>query len=174
MLNHIVFPALICLIALVIAMIIAARSRARPHLKTYEYQPSPILTEHEARLFKRITRELPDYYIFPQVSMSAILKPKLKQKSQNYLAAFRAISQKRVDFLICDTALTILCLVELDDSTHKKEQDEARDQMTASAKYKTIRLRGNPDVIDLAPIFELCQKPSPPARLMSFIGKRGR
>lgn len=168
MLNHLTFPLIAIFIILILVLATAGRRDAKQKATTYEYQPTPVLTDAEAKLFKRLVLELPEYFIFPQVSMGAILKPKIKRDHPKYLSSFRAISQKRVDFMICDATLTTLCLVELDDSTHKKEQDKARDKTTASAGYKTIRLRGNPSNIDLDTVIDFCQKSPCSPRAINF------
>lgn len=126
-------------------------SKQKPKRGTHTYKQVPVMTNVEMRLFQRLVQELPEYYIFPQVSMGALLKPTATNEPQR-LVAFRAISQKRVDFVICNQGLETVCLLELDDSTHRPEKDKARDQVTHHAGYQTIRLRGNPATLSLTPL----------------------
>lgn len=118
------------------------------------------MTGAESTLFRRLVRDLPQYYVFPQVSMGAILRPVAGNRQKN-LSAFRAISQKRVDFLICNQALETIYLLELDDSTHRQASDSARDQITKSAGYTTVRLRGNPATLSLEPLVNMIRKDYP-------------
>lgn len=140
--------ALLLFAATVIIMLFAKK---KPSRRKQIYKQVPVMTNAEALLFQRLVRRLPEHYIFPQVSMGALMKPTATHHQQRLLA-FRAISQKRVDFVICDKALKTACLLELDDSTHHPEKDKARDQMTRNAGYQTVRLRGNPATLNLNPL----------------------
>lgn len=104
------------------------------------YSEKPILTHAEILFFHRlrIASQRLDLLVFPQVAFSAFLLPKAEGK--NAIADFRRISQKRVDFVVvrADT-LEIVCLVELDDSSHDLRRDSARDKLTQSAGLVTWR-----------------------------------
>ena len=68
--------------------------------------------------------------------------PLAKSKTINpnaRLAAFRRISQKRVDYAIYTEKLELICVVELDDRTHGASKDAERDRYLASAGIKTVR-----------------------------------
>ncbi|WP_082789728.1 DUF2726 domain-containing protein [Acetobacter malorum] len=121
----------------------------KPKEKQFSYVALPVMTENEKRLFERLRIEFPHLYFFPQVGMAGIMRPNLAARDAAYMAAFRRISQKRVDFLVCDDTLKIICILELDDSSHKKKKDQIRDTLTNSAGYKTIRLRSS-KTIDLS------------------------
>lgn len=142
--------ALICILLFIVAIIVTL-AKGKQGTQARAYKQVPVMTNAEATLFRRLLQEFPEYYVFPQVSMGAILRPAASNRQQN-LIAFRAISQKRVDFVICNQALETLCLLELDDSTHRQTSDAARDKTTGSAGYKTVRLRGNPATLNLEPL----------------------
>lgn len=66
------------------------------------------------------------YYIFPQIHLATILDNKIV--GQNWKGAFRHIDEKSVDFVICDKSyIKPLLAIELDDSTHRKENRKERD-----------------------------------------------
>jgi hypothetical protein len=67
------------------------------------------------------------YYIYPQVHVTEILQPKQSLYGGLRLAAFRGISQKSVDYLIVDNNQSPVLAIELDDSTHEKEDRADRD-----------------------------------------------
>jgi Protein of unknown function (DUF2726) len=122
--------------------------------RSYKFTKAPILTANEQRLLRRLLQEFPHLHVFPQVSMGAVLKPLYAERDRRHLAAFRTISQKRVDFIVCDRRLNVPCLLELDDSSHRRYKDNARDRITGGAGFQTVRLR-SAKVIDLSPLHDL-------------------
>ena len=65
-----------------------------------------------------------------------------RARNSRFTPAFRAISQKRIDFVVCDRdSMEVRCLVELDDSSHDAQRDQVRDAITAQAGYRTVRVR---------------------------------
>lgn len=66
------------------------------------------------------------YHIFPQVHLPSIVDNKVV--GQNWQGAFRHISQKSVDFVLCDKAYIAPKLaIELDDRTHERQDRIERD-----------------------------------------------
>jgi len=103
------------------------------------YKSKNLLTDNELEFFWRLTRALPDTFIFPQVAMSALIEPTVANNSKTYLTSFNKIAQKRVDYAIFDTGMKLLCIVELDDKTHNASKDKARDKLFSVANIRTIR-----------------------------------
>lgn len=108
------------------------------------YKPTPILSHNEIDFLSKLKLALPEAngYIFPQIAFSAFLRPIYPYQSPLFTPAFRAISQKRCDFLITDNEFQPLFVVECDDSSHKgkEKKDAERDRCVASAGIQTIRL----------------------------------
>jgi hypothetical protein len=104
-----------------------------------QFKTKNLLTDNELEFFWRLTRALPDVFIFPQVAMSALVDPTATQGSKAFMSSFGRISQKRVDFALYDTGMKLLCIVELDDKTHQASKDVARDRLLKSAGIRTIR-----------------------------------
>lgn len=66
------------------------------------------------------------YLIFPQVHLPSIVDNKVV--GQNWHGAFRHISQKSVDFVLCDKAyISPKLVMELDDRTHERQDRKDRD-----------------------------------------------
>jgi hypothetical protein len=103
------------------------------------YRARPILTPNEREFFGRLTRALPDSYVFPQVAMSALIEPAARGKA--YMSDFRRISQKRVDYAIYTHAMKLVAVVELDDRTHNSARDRRRDAMLLGAGIRTVRFQ---------------------------------
>ena len=87
---------------------------------------------------------MPEYLVFTQVSFGALLTAKEGASRMTF-------AQKRADFVLTDKAFNVLAMVELDDSSHKgnEEKDKARDEMLKAAGYKVLRFASIPDRADL-------------------------
>ena len=90
--------------------------------------------------------------MFPQVSMGALLQSNMSAKNKKYYSVRGTFSQKIIDYVVCDTRMNVVVIVELDDQTHSKEKDRKRDAMMSEAGYKTIRWdsRNKPDANEIA------------------------
>lgn len=68
-----------------------------------------------------------EYLIFAQVHLPTLLDNKIV--GQNWNAAFRHVSQKSVDFVLCDKAyISPKLAIELDDKSHERPDRQGRDQ----------------------------------------------
>lgn len=68
-----------------------------------------------------------EYLIFAQVHLPTLLDNKVV--GQNWNAAFRHISQKSVDFVLCDKAyISPKLAIELDDKSHERPDRQVRDR----------------------------------------------
>ncbi|OJV28237.1 MAG: hypothetical protein BGO24_07865 [Sphingomonas sp. 67-36] len=100
----------------------------------------PLLTPAEQVALDLIETALPHCRVHAQVAMGALLSPP-RHEGRRRAADRNIFSQKIVDFVIQSRADgRVLALVELDDRTHRRARDVARDVMTAKAGYRTIRL----------------------------------
>ncbi len=116
-----------------------------------------LLTENELEFFQRLTRALPRYYIFPQVSLGAILdaNPDLPAKQRWVIRSHCA--RKIPHFIICEPLpLNVLAIIELDDRTHDARRDRERDAITQAAGIRTLRYssREKPSVSEIAKTFK--------------------
>ena len=87
-----------------------------------------------------------DYYVFAQVHLPTLVDGKIV--GQNWRGAFRHISEKSVDFVLCDKAyLSPKLAIELDDRTHerleRKEQDREVERILKDAKVPLLRLENH-------------------------------
>lgn len=123
----------VAILLVVLASMAICRVRWRP-----AYVRRSLMTPTEQDFFHRLEVAAEPGYVFPQVAMSALIAVK-QGRYKNELAAFRKISQKRVDYAIFDTALRLACVIELDDRSHDAARDRERDALLASAGIPTIR-----------------------------------
>lgn len=105
-----------------------------------------LLTEREQGCYWRLVEHLaPDFVVFAQVSFSQILNTKGGTGDQNY-ALYGTMSQKVADFVVCRKDLSMVAVIELDDSSHrgKEEQDKKRDAAVRQAGLLAFRLPNTP------------------------------
>lgn len=68
-----------------------------------------------------------EYFVFAQVHLPTLVDNKVK--GQNWRGAFRHISEKSVDFVLCDKAyISAKLAIELDDKTHERPERQERDR----------------------------------------------
>ena len=94
----------------------------------YKYYAKPyVMTSRENKCFKILNEIFSSkWFVVPQVHLSALLDYRVK--GQNWNAAFRHINGKSVDFvLIGKESYKVICVIELDDSTHSKPDRIERD-----------------------------------------------
>lgn len=103
----------------------------------HRYRQVPLMTENELEFFGRLQRALPHLYIFPQVAMSALIKPVDSFKANR--AAYFAINKKIVDYALFTKSMDLVAIVELDDSKHDLQRDAKRDANTRCAGIETVR-----------------------------------
>lgn len=86
-----------------------------------------LLSKPEHELFNILVSLFSNqFYVFPQIHLDRIIEH--KTPGQSKFGAFHHINQKSVDFVICDKAyIEPLLAIELDDSTHEREDRVQRD-----------------------------------------------
>lgn len=116
-----------------------------------QYKAKELMTNNEIEFFQRLIKAFPQYYVFPQVSLGAILAAAEIDAAQRN-GTRMTFAQKMADYVICNQQMKIVAIVELDDKTHNKEKDDKRDNMLQTAGYKTIRFESKhkPTVEELA------------------------
>ena len=125
-------------ILIVCGVALATRIRTvRPDARRFDKRR--FLTPNEVEFFTRLCQAVPELYVFPQVSMGALLAPAATIGREDFLRVRNRFAAKVVDFVIADADLKPMVLIELDDRTHSAERDAQRDAMTREAGYITLR-----------------------------------
>lgn len=126
----------LAVVGITFVVVFLARQLARP--APLRYKPRLLMTSNELEFFHRIRRAALDGFVFPQVAMAGLIEPDgLSGKA--YQTAFRRISQKRVDFVVYDSSMRLIAVIELDDRTHNSTQDAERDAKLLTAGVRTLR-----------------------------------
>jgi len=105
-----------------------------------------LLSEREQGCYWRLVEHLsPDFIVLAQVGFSQILSTKGGTSEQNK-ALFGTMRQKVADFVVCRKDLSVVAVIELDDSSHrgKEEQDKKRDAAVRQAGLLAFRLPNTP------------------------------
>lgn len=129
----------------------------RRSLPAPKLESRPLLTPNETEFYGRLKRALPDFEIFAQVSMGALLKTNVSQFHPDFWALRKQFAQKIVDFVVVRRdaqreKTSVVVVIELDDRTHDPEKDAKRDAMLLSAGIRTLRYdsRAKPNEAQIA------------------------
>ena len=102
------------------------------------YRPKKVLDATEEKFFKLLRAAIPaDCYVFPHVSMRALI-------ATNHWDFWAPFNLKRVDFVICNAALNIVCVVELEGENQQKRHLR-REKMLKNAGVNILRYRVDED-----------------------------
>jgi hypothetical protein len=114
------------------------------HDYTSSYKQKWLFTYNEKeayRKIKEITDNL-DMHLLAKVRLLDLVEP--KKDCENYKGAFWKIQAKHVDFVVCDSKLVARTIIELDDSSHKQqarqERDDFVDKALRSSGYRVIHI----------------------------------
>ena len=109
------------------------------------YRARYLLTKNELYNYKLLKpiANAKGYVICPKVRLLDIIEPIRGQKK--YKTLFYKIQAKHVDFVICDQGMHIKAIIELDDSSHDRQDRQERDRFVnlilTSVGYKVIHTR---------------------------------
>ena len=114
-------PVGLILLGVAIFLLWRVLRRANPWSCTPYEQQDAFLSPAELAFYQVLDQLVgEDIAICPKPAVREILRvrPQVRRDRQKY---FNWISQKHVDFVLCDRAtMQVLCAVELDDSSHRR------------------------------------------------------
>ncbi len=96
----------------------------------YPYSKQEVLFSPAERSFLGVLNQAisNETQIFGKVRVADVIKPKQGMSRSDWQKAFNKISGKHFDFILCDKdSLSIICAIELDDSTHQRKERTKRD-----------------------------------------------
>ena len=133
--------------ALVITLILEKAQLKAPDQITdskREYYSKPVITRFETKMFQRLKQAFPEHHVLAQVAFSALI-------TSDYMPTRNKFNRKVTDFVILNTHLDVICIIELDDPSHlgKQEEDAKRDAMLNEAGYAVLRYTSIPTVRQL-------------------------
>ena len=107
--------------------------------KSYPYRARPLLTKREYKFYVLLREEAYNrgLMICPKIGLKDLMEV---TDRKHYMKYFAKISQKHVDFVICDEDCQVYFAVELDDSSHDTEKAKEKDLF----KDRAFKAAGNP------------------------------
>jgi len=134
----------IALITLVALILLVKEWPIKKVFEGYNYvEKSNLLSPPELIFFNILRKAVRDNEtVFAKVRQADILEVKGEKRGTNFWKAFNKISQKHVDFVICDNKTSKpLIVIELNDKSHLRQDRIIRDTELRDALKKTsIRL----------------------------------
>ncbi len=107
----------------------------------------PLLTPAERSFYGILMKAVNSRVsIFSKVRVSDVVAPEKGLGRSGYQKAFNRISSKHFDFVLCKPDdLSVLAVIELDDSSHQKQERKARDsfleEVCKKAELKLFRVK---------------------------------
>lgn len=121
------------------------------------YVKKSLLTKREQQeyLILRDAAEKRNLRICPKVRLLDLVEP--KSDAQNRQGLLARVWSKHVDFVICNRDMEVICIIELDDTTHLRqdriERDQFVDEVLKGSGYKIIHTWAiEPDIFDFLDI----------------------
>lgn len=125
-------PSTFQLVCIFLAVLVLALLAGLASSSALQYKRTDALfTPAERAFYAALTRAIDPahYVIFGKVRVADMITVKREGKSKKDFQAFAKISQKHIDFVICNRVdLTVFCAIELNDATHQRSDRSARDQ----------------------------------------------
>lgn len=127
-------------------------------LQKLTFYPRSLLTPTEFAFFRALKEACgAEYHILTKIGLWALVE------SKNDYVAWRKISQKHIDFVLCDpNSMFPVLAIELDDWTHnspkRKTKDAEKDYILKRAVMPILRILPNEtyDVQELAEVIRKC------------------
>jgi very-short-patch-repair endonuclease len=139
-------PVLLAIVFLLLAALLAvAVSRLKRGSRggAVVLNPRPVMTNREQAMYWRLKETFPASVVLAQVAFSSLITSDFRHR--NYF------DRKTADFVLCDPAMKVQVVIELDDASHKGrgQRDAAREKLLTRAGYKVLRFANVPDQDDL-------------------------
>ena len=124
--------------------------------ETWPFYAKKPLSQPEQVLYFRLIQALPDHIILAQVQLSRLLGVK---KGNNFQSWNNRINRMSADFVVCNKDSSIVAVIELDDSTHQREDrqvaDVKKDRALAAADVRIVRwqVKSIPEIASIQTTF---------------------
>lgn len=132
---------LIVIISIIIGIFISKSTTPEDESKeAWPFFPKPPMSRPEQVLYFRLVKALPEQIVLAQVQLSRILGVK---KGHSFKYWYNRINRMSADFVVCNKDARIVAVIELDDSSHEREDrriaDAKKDKALFSAGIPIIR-----------------------------------
>jgi len=124
---------IIILVVLVLAVLKAmAGSKGKADSKDFPYESRKVLLTPAERSFMGVLEQALEekLHIMAKVRLADVVEVKSGLTPRARGIAFNRIQSKHLDFVVCDPKdFSILCAIELDDSSHAQKRRQNRDEL---------------------------------------------
>ncbi|MEN9328568.1 MAG: hypothetical protein RI947_1376 [Candidatus Parcubacteria bacterium] len=129
-----IYITLAMVLFIIVGLILFSRIK-RSWKRSYKPKGPSLLNTTEKRLFDTLVSIAgPEKYICPKVRLADIITTALDKTDVDYWSKLNSITQKHVDFVICDRDTFVpIAVVELDGGSHYETARIARDQLVDNA-----------------------------------------
>ncbi len=127
------------IVVMIVLAFAASLVKDGPRRGAIKVQAKPLMTPREVAFWRLLCVAAEPFHVAPQVAMGALLSVPGGAGSRG---ARNRFDRKIVDFVLLNDGGTVQLLIELDDRMHRADRDAARDRLTASAGYRTLRIQG--------------------------------
>jgi very-short-patch-repair endonuclease len=147
--STIIFLLAVAIAVIAVLAVLKAKSQGGGADEVWPFYAKKPLSQPEQVLYFRLVQALPDHIVLAQVQLSRLLGVK---KGNNYQAWFNRINRMSADFVVCNKDSSIVSVIELDDTTHQKEDRQAadakKDKALSSAGIRIVRWQAKaiPDI----------------------------
>lgn len=110
----------------------------------WPYYAVPVMSNIEKKFYYQLVKAFPQYHILAQVQLSRVIRPPKNRYEYKWL---NKIWRMSLDYVILDSHLDTLVVIELDDRSHltqrRMEADERKNKALKSAGVRLIRIKTN-------------------------------
>lgn len=94
-----------------------------------DYQKKYLLTKYEWKNYQTLKNYAAGkgLIICPKIRLADLVEPKKGKSKSEWQTLFNRIKSKHVDFVLCDQDMHVKLIIELDDSSHSREDRQKRD-----------------------------------------------
>lgn len=109
----------------------------------------PFMSKGEVLFWQTLRDASMPLQVLPKVALTSLVTADSALNVWRWPAVGRALAGRVADFVLIDDTGKVRLIVEIDERTHRTDEDIARFKMLAGAHYKTLRIR-NPEGITYA------------------------
>ncbi len=132
--DWIVIALVIVVMLAIVVVKLSQKQGAQP--SEYPYRKIDVLFSPAERSFFGVLNQAAgeNTQIFGKVRVADVIAPKKGMSRSDWQKSFNKISGKHFDFLLCNTSdLSVLCALELNDSSHNSKKRKDRDAFLEGA-----------------------------------------
>lgn len=139
------FDGIYLLLSIVVAVLVVTVVFALvKKAQKWPYYVVPVMSNIEKKFYYQLVKAFPHYHILAQVQLSRVIHPPKNRHEYKWL---NKIWRMSLDYVILDSHLDTLVVIELDDRSHltqkRKEADERKNKALKAAGLRLIRIKTN-------------------------------